>query len=82
MIVSFRHKTTTFNNHRPAPRESTGESKLTSRVHRSHPHTDSSALISQRHQVGEIHLINSGLQNSFANICSLVENNINVENLF
>lgn len=60
----------------------TGGQLWLSSVHLSRPHTESSALISQRHQVEIKDILLTELQNSFADICSLAENNINAETFF
>lgn len=85
VIVSFRHKANTFNDHRPATRErgAHGRPTLTLPCAPLTPaHGVLSFYITAPPSGNKSHFINSELQNSFADICSLAENNINVETFF
>lgn len=85
VIVSLRHKTNTFSDHRPATRErgAHGRSTLTLPCAPLTPaHGVLSFNITAPPSGNKRHFINSDLQNSFADICSLAENNIHVETFF
>lgn len=85
VIVSFRHETNTFSEHRPATceRGAHGRSTLTLPcAPLTAAHGVLSFNITAPPSGNKINFINSDLQNSFADICSFAENNINLEAFF